>query len=67
LVRLVKPALSGSFHVDENDVRLNVTLPCLLHKFGQLVQNHRRPRSNPLGKELMPGIRGLIGSLGSLI
>ena len=38
-----KPSLSaieaaGSVQVGENDVRLQVTLPWLLHKFGQVVQ-----------------------------
>ena len=28
----------GNVQVSENDVRLEVTLPWLLHKFGQVVQ-----------------------------
>ena len=37
-VRAIGQVAAGNIQVGENDVRLEVTLPSLLHKFGQVVQ-----------------------------
>ena len=37
-VRAIGQVAAGSVQVGENDVRLEVTLPWLLHKFGQVIQ-----------------------------
>ena len=37
-VRAIGQVAAGSVQVGENDVRLEVTLPWLLHKFGEVVQ-----------------------------
>ena len=37
-VRAIGQVAAGNVQVGENDVRLEVTLPWLLHKFGQVVQ-----------------------------
>ena len=37
-VRAMGQVAVGNIHMGENDVRLEVTLPWLLHKFGQVVQ-----------------------------
>lgn len=47
-VRALGQVASGTLTVGETDVRLEVTLPWLLHKFGELIQRTVRSRGQIL-------------------
>ena len=47
-VRALGQAAAGNIHVGEDNVRLEVTLPWLLHKFGEVVQKTIRAKGQVL-------------------